>query len=355
MIPVSKPEFNEEMKEAAIYALENEHFVMGESVFKFEEEFAHYIGTKYAVAINSGTAALELALRALGIGRGHFVITPVQSFIATANAITFTGATPRFIDVSISDCNIDISQVDPDGANAILPVHLYGNPCNMDELVNIANDEKMFLIEDVCQAHGAEYRGRKVGSWGDIGCFSFYPTKNMTVCGDGGMVTTNNEEIRDRIASMRDCGRAKGSRYLHSILGYTMRLNTVNAAIGRVQLKYLDRWNERRRQIAKIYDEKLADEIRLTPTHGAKPVYHLYVIKTQLRDKLKEYLQKKEIGTGVHYPIPIHKQPIYNKYNNHKFPNAEWLASSVLSIPMYVSLSDDEAKFVAESINEVIN
>lgn len=354
MIPLCKPEFNEEMKNEATAALENEHFVLGESVFKFEEEFARYIGTKYAVALNSGTAALQLALYALGIGKRHQVITPVNSFIATANAITITGAVPCFVDSDLSDCNIDVSLIKSNGASAILPVHLYGNPCKMKELSEIAYDKKMFLIEDACQAHGAEYRGRKVGSIGDIGCFSFYPTKNMTVCGDGGMVTTNDEELRDKIVSMRDCGRAKGVRYLHNILGYTMRLNTVNAAIGRVQLRYLDNWNERRHRIAAIYNKNLPADIRLTETSGAKPVYHLYVIKSPIREKIRAYLEKKGISTAIHYPLPIHKQPIYSQYCSQSFKNAELLASSVLSIPIYPSMSEDEAHFIADTIKEVL-
>jgi len=354
MIPLFKPEFNEEMKDAAIKALESEFFVLGESVYKFEEEFAKYIGTKYAISVSSGTDALELSLRAFEIEEGKSVITPSHTFIATANSITMTGARPHFVDVNLHDCNIDVNSIKFNGESAILPVHLYGNPCNMEELTKISHENSMVLIEDSCQAHGAEYKGKKTGSIGDAGCFSFYSTKNMTVGGDGGMVTTNNEEARDKIVSMRDCGRIKGKRYLHDVVGFTKRLNTVNAAIGRVQLRNLDRWNNSRCEIASVYDKLLSEEIRFSKTPRSKPVYHIYAIKLQDREIVSKHLKSKSIATGIHYPIPIHKQIAYSQYSDTTLKNTEILASSVLSIPIFPSMKKDDAKTVAESINEVI-
>ena len=232
-IPFFVQEFTEEMEEAAIHALRNESFVGGESVSKFEEEFARYTGTKYAVSVNSGNSALQISLMALGIGHKSKVITPTNSFIASANCIRMTNAEPILTDIDMKDGGIDLAN-NNDVVNAIIPVHIYGNPCNFDSVKLFSEEQNIPIIEDACQAHGAEYKGKKVGSLGDVGCFSFYPTKNMTVGGDGGMTTTDNEEIALKIKSIRDNGRKTKNEF--DKLGFTMRLNTVNAAIGRIQL-----------------------------------------------------------------------------------------------------------------------
>ena len=248
-IPFFVQEFTAEMEEAAIHALRNESFVGGESVSKFEEEFAEYIGTKYAVSVSSGNAALQSSLMALGIDGESRVITPTNSFIASANCIRMVNAEPILADIDLRDGGIDmnsISSVDAETAHAIIPVHIYGNPCDFDSVQEVVMDNTL-IVEDACQAHGATYKGKKVGSLGDVGCFSFYPTKNMTVAGDGGMTTTDNEEIALKIKSIRDNGRKTKNEF--DKLGFTMRLNTVNAAIGRVQLKHLDEKNTRRREI----------------------------------------------------------------------------------------------------------
>ena len=240
-IPFFVQELTDEMEEAVVNALRNESFVNGESVSKFEEEFARYIGTKYAVSVNSGNSALQLSLMALDIdGNIQKVATPTNSFIASANCIRMTNAQPILTDINARDGGIDVNSI-TEKVNAIIPVHIYGNPCDFDSVKTFAEEQKIPIIEDACQAHGAIYKNKKVGSLSDVGCFSFYPTKNMTVGGDGGMSTTNNEEIANKIRSIRDNGRKTKNEF--DKLGFTMRLNTINAAIGRIQLKHLDEKN----------------------------------------------------------------------------------------------------------------
>jgi perosamine synthetase len=362
-IPLAKPVFDGEMENAALDALRNEHFVMGESTYKFEEEFAEYCGVPYCVSTSSGTAALHLCLTAIGIRASDQVITTPFSFVATANAIVHAGATPVFADIRTESCNIDpdqISEVVTRNTKAVIPVHLYGHPSQMGEIMDTAKSREISVLEDACQAHGAGYHGLKAGSIGDAGCFSFYPSKNMTVCGDGGMITTSNERIAKAVAKLRDCGRK--SKYVHDIVGYTARLNTVNSAIGRVQLRRLDRWNEQRRKNARLYSRLLADleEIALPPGENSrvKPVYHLYVIRTRRRDALQKWLQKSGIGCGVHYPLPIHLQPAYKKLFGFKtgaYPQSEHASGTCLSIPMFPDLTGDEIKYVSERIHEFFN
>ncbi len=359
-IPLAKPVFDDEMKNAAIFALQNEKFVMGESVFKFEEEFAKYCGVKRAVSTSSGTFALQFALQALGVKHKDKVLTSPYSFIATANAAYWAGANPVFAEVDGNTGNLDPLKVKgtiQSDAALIMPVHLYGFPANMDPITQEASEKGNSIIEDCCQAHGARYHGKRAGSLGDVGCFSFYPSKNMTVCGDGGMATTNNEDVANKIAKLRDCGRK--SHYEHDMIGFTARLNTVNAAIGRVQLKKLDEWNEKRRSVARLYNWLLSDveEISLPPaeTSHVQPVYHLYVIKTNQRDQLKNHLESRGIQCGIHYPIPIHLQPIYQQefgYKKGDFPISERLANEVLSIPMYPDMDRTAIEQVSQVIHE---
>jgi perosamine synthetase len=359
-IPLAVPIFDKEMEDAVLNALYNECFVLGEDVYKFEKEFAKYVGTKYAISTNSGTAALHLSLLALGIKNGDQVITTPFSFIATANAILHAGATPIFSDINIETYNIDpkrIRQNITEHTKAILPVHLYGYPCDMQQIMSIAQHKKIKVVEDACQAHGAEYNGMKIGTIGDVGCFSFYPSKNITVCGDGGMVVTNNEEIATLVIKLRDCGRK--TKYEHDIIGYTARLNTVNAAIGRIQLKRLDQWNEKRIQNALTYNRLLSDldEIVLPPNpkKQIKPVYHLYVIRAKNRDKLKEYLENNGVQCAIHYPLPIHLQPIYKEifhFQGGEYPMSELASQTCLSLPMHPSLTKDDITYVCEKIHE---
>ena len=362
-VPLLRPILDEEMVEAAVQALQNERFVLGESVLKFEEEFARYIGVKYAISTNSGTDALHIALLALGVGSKDEVLTTPFSFIASANCILHAGAKPIFADIDLRTYTLDPGEVKKAitlRTRAMLPVHLYGHPADMDALMDIADEKGLFVVEDACQAHGAEFNGRKVGSIGHVGCFSFYPSKNMTVCGDGGMITTNDPDVAERAASLRNCGRV--DRYLHDKIGFTARLNTVNAAIGLVQLKRLDAWNEARRRIARIYYKRLSgiDGLILPPGEDGrvKPVYHLFTIRTPYRDALKEWLLSQGIECRVYYPIPIHLQPIYRRlygFSGGEFPRAEEAARTCLSIPMWPGLTDDQVRYVCDKIEEFFN
>jgi len=361
-IPLVKPFINEEIKREVLYVLENERFVLGESVYKFEDELAKYFGVDFAITTSSGTHALEFALRAIGLKSGEKVITTPFSFIATANSIIHAGGEPIFADISDYSLNIDPKAIERairlnSRVKAILPVHLYGYPADMDEILDIASKHGLRIIEDACQAHGATYNNKKVGTIGDAGALSFYPSKNMTVAGDGGAVLTNDEKIAKTVIKLRDAGRI--SKYEHDVIGYTARLNTINAAIGRIQLKYLDQWNEARRRIARQYNNLLSDieEITLPPgeTPTVKPVYHLYVIRTRYRDELKKWLESNGIECGIHYPIPIHLQPIYWQlygYQGGEYPVSEKASKECLSIPMHPFLKDEEIKYISEKIHE---
>ena len=349
-IPFFVQEFTDEMEEAAIDALRNESFVGGESVLKFEEEFANYTGTKYAVSVSSGNSALQISLMALGIGHKSKVITPTNSFIASANCIRMTNAEPILTDIDIKDGNIDLSNNEY-SVNGIIPVHIYGNPCNFDLVKSFSEEQNIPIIEDACQAHGAEYKGKKVGSLGDIGCFSFYPTKNMTVGGDGGMTTTDNEETALKIKSIRDNGRKTKNEF--DRLGFTMRLNTVNAAIGRVQLRHLDKKTARRREIASIYRKNLAEDCILPENKNGKSVYHQIVIRHEKRDEIRKKLTDNDIGSAIYYETPIHKQPIYQEFG-YKLPNSEKFSKEIMSFPSYPQLTDEQVLEICEHVNMVI-
>jgi len=350
-IPFFVQEFTEEMENAALEALRNESFVGGESVSKFEEEFAKYTGTKYAVSVNSGNSALQISLMSIGISDKSKVITPTNSFIASANCIRMINAQPILSDIDSRDGCIDVSSV-TEKADAIIPVHIYGNPCDFDSVKSLAEQQKIPIIEDACQAHGAIFKGKKVGSLGDVGCFSFYPTKNMTVGGDGGMTTTDNEETALEIRSIRDNGRKTKNEF--DKLGFTMRLNTINAAIGRVQLKHLDEKNSRRREIVGIYRKKLAENCILPENLEGKSVYHQIVIKHEKRDDIRKELTDNDIGCAIYYEKPIHMQEIYQEYGL-TLPNSEKFSKEIMSLPSYPSLTDEQVEIIAESVNKIIN
>ena len=350
-IPFFIQEFTDEMEEAAINALRNESFVGGESVSKFEEEFARYVDTKYAISVNSGNSALQISLMTLGISNNSKVATPTNSFIASANCIRMTNAQPILTDIDARDGGIDVNSI-TEKVDAIIPVHIYGNPCDFDSVKAFAEDGHIPIIEDACQAHGATYKNKKVGSLSDVGCFSFYPTKNMTVGGDGGMCTTNNEEIADKIRSIRDNGRKTKNEF--DKLGFTMRLNTINAAIGRIQLKHLDEKNSRRREIVSIYKENLIEDCILPENENGKSVYHQIVIRHEKRDKIREELTNNNIGSAIYYEKPIHLQPLYLEYD-YKLPNSEKFAEEVLSLPSYPSLVNDQLLEICERVNKVLS
>ncbi len=349
-IPFFIQEFTDEMEEAVIHALRNESFVGGESVLKFEEEFARYIGTKHAVSVSSGNSALQISLMAIGISDGSKVITPTNSFIASANCIRMTNAKPILSDIDVRDGGINLNGI-TEKVDAIIPVHIYGNPCNFDSVKSFAEEQKIPIIEDACQAHGAIYKNKKVGSLAEVGCFSFYPTKNMTVGGDGGMTTTDNEETAQKIKSIRDNGRKTKNEF--DRLGFTMRLNTVNAAIGRVQLRHLDEKNSRRREIVSIYRKNLSDDCILPENKDGKSVYHQIVLKHEKRDDIRKELTDNDIGSAIYYEKPIHQQPIYEEYG-YKLPNSEKFSQEILSLPSYPLLTDDQALKICEHVNKII-
>ena len=359
LIPPANPVFNKEMEEAAVNALRNERYILGESVDKFEEEFAKYIGTKYAVSVSSGTNALHLALLAEGLPVGGEIITVATSYIATANSILHANGTPVFCDIN-DEYLIDINQIESkigSKTKGIMPVHLFGQPCDMDKINNIAEKNNLFVIEDCAQSHGALYKGKMTGTFSDMGCFSFYSTKNMTVCGDGGMVTTDDEKTAEKIKLLRNHGQYP--KDVHTILGYTARLNTVNAAIGRVQLKYLPGWISERRNIAKKYLDLLSDveEIVIPPAESEikKPSYHLFEITTKKRDDLLKYLKENKIICLIHYPTPIPHQPIYKKLfgdKEGKYPKSEEFAKNAMDLPMFPGLKEDQIKYISEKVHD---
>jgi len=339
-------EICEELTQAVQRVLKSGWFILGEEVKKFEEEFSKYIGVKYGVGVNSGSDALFLALKALGIGKGDEVITVSHTFISTVDAIVRNGAKPVFVDIEPDTYCIDATKIEEAITNktkAILPVHLYGHPADMDQIMEIAKKYNLFVIEDACQAHGAEYKGKRVGGIGDIGCFSFYPVKNLGACGDGGMIVTNNEELATKLKMLRNYGSLK--KYYYDFVGVNSRLDEIQAAILREKLKYLDEWNEKRRKIAKLYNEHLedADVITSIEKEYAKHVYHLYVIRCKNRDALQQCLLKNGIQTQIHYPIPVHKQRAYLSLGfNITLPVTEKVCNEILSLPMHPWLKEDE-------------
>lgn len=350
-IPLAAPTITEEMINAAADALRNEFLVMGESVHRFEEEFAAYCGVKEAVSVNSGTIALQIALGAVGIGPGDEVLTTPMSFIATANAIHHTGAKPTFQDIDPGTKLLDATRLNSN-PKALVPVHLYGTPSPIDAYREAYPDA--VIIEDACQAHGAAYRGQRAGSIGDIACFSFYTTKNMTVGGDGGMITTNDEELASMMRSVRDCGR--DTKYLHGRFGHTARLNTTNAAFGRVQLRHLDAWNQRRRAIAEAYDQAFREldwvERPEVPA-AAESVHHLYAVGVMDTSRFQSALSDAGVQSGNHYPVPIHLQPPYRAMYGHKpnaYPNAESWAKRTVSLPIYPTMTDDDVARVIAAV-----
>jgi len=348
------------MIQAAASAYRNERWTLGESVNKFEEAFARLCGTKHAIAVNSGTAALQLALLSSGVKAGDRVLSSALSFVASTNSFVAFCAIPGFVDVIDGEFTMDPSKLKKAvdrKTKAVIPVDLYGHPYRADELNEVAKKAGLVVVEDAAQAHGATYKGRRAGNLGDIGCFSFYPSKNMHVAGDGGMITTNDDKVAELCRKYRNCGR-KG-QYEHDVIGYTMRLNTANAAIGLEQLKHLESWNEKRRGVARQYDALLkgVGDLKLPPQPSSdfQPVFHLYTIRTKKRNDLKKFLESKQIGVGVHYEIPIHLQPIYKEMFGFKegmLPITEQICKEVLVLPMFPDLSSEQIKYVAECVKE---
>jgi dTDP-4-amino-4,6-dideoxygalactose transaminase len=346
-----------EVNRAIQRVLDNTSFILGEEVSVFEEAFASYCETKYAIGTSSGTSALHLALLACGVGPGDEVITTPHTFMATAESIIHTGAKPVFVDIDLDTYNLDPSQIQAvinEKTKAIVPVHLYGTPADMDPILEIASKHGLKVVEDAAQAHGAEYNGRRTGSVGDVACFSFYPGKNLGAFGDGGCVVTSDKQIADRVRMLRNHGRT--DKYRHEMVGYGYRLDALQAAILGVKLLHLEEWTKCRRENAKRYHHFLNGFGPVLPTEPnyARSVYHLYVIRVPERDQLLQYLRSKGISAGIHYPIPLHLQPAFAGlgYKPGAFPSTEKAASEVISLPMYPELRQDQIEEVAQAVQD---
>ena len=337
-------------------SLDGMQLFLGDNVQAFEAEFARYCGTEFAIGMGSGTEALHVGLRACGVGQGDEVITVANTFFATAEAIALVGARPIFVDIDPETYNMDPRQVESKityRTRAILPVHLYGHPADMGPILKLARTYNLKVIEDACQAHGAEYQGRRTGSLGDVGCFSFYFTKNLGAYGEAGMAVTSDPDIARKAKMLRDHGQ--NVRYQHNLMGVNGRLDEIQAAILRVKLPYLDEWNERRRSIAQAYEAGLPSAvIKPQEMPGAKHVYHLYVIRTAERDQLRAWMESKGIATGMHYPIPIHLQEACQRYygNGTFLPVTEKVTEEILSLPMYPELTAEEIEYVCDCVRD---
>ena len=339
--------------------LESCQFTLGSEVAEFEREFAAYSGAAHGVGVNTGTSALHLALLAAGVGLGDEVITVPFTFVATVAAIGYTGATPVFVDIDPQTFTMDVTRVEAaitPNTKAILPVHLYGHPADMDPILEIARKRGLVVIEDAAQAHGAEYKGRRVGGLGDMGCFSFYPGKNLGAYGEGGMVVTDNEDYVRTLRMLRDWGAER--KYEHVLKGYNYRLEGIQGAVLRVKLRYLEQWTEARRAAASRYDELLKDSG--IPTPIAKPnvrhVYHIYAIRAATRVEWQKALLEDGVQTGIHYPTPVHMLPAYADlgYQPGQFPYAEKAAAEVLSLPMFPELTQKQTETVCAALSKLV-
>ena len=337
-------------------SLEGMQLFLGKNVQAFESEFATYCGTEFAIGVGSGTEALHLALLAGGVGPGDEVITVANTFFATIEAIALVGARPVLVDIDPDTLNIDPSQIEERisaKTKAILPVHLYGHPANMDPILELAQTYKLKVIEDACQAHGAGYHGRRVGSLGDAGCFSFYFTKNLGAYGEAGMIVTSDPDVAKECRLLRDHGQ--GAKYHHLRLGINGRLDEIQAVVLRVKLPHLDKWNQNRWRLAQVYDARLTSSVvKPQEMPWAKHVYHLYVIRTPERDQLRTWLESKGVATGLHYPIPIHLQEAWRGYGGSDvfLPVTERVTGEILSLPMYPELSAEAVSYVCDCIRD---
>lgn len=381
-------EIKNEIDEAVSKVFSNCNFIMGEEVSEFEKSFAEYIGVKHAISVGNGTDALTIALNALNIGKDDEVITTPFTFIATAESIAAVGATPVFADVDRYTFNIDVKKIEEKitkRTKAIMPVHIFGQPCNMAEIMRLAKAYKIKVIEDACQAVGSEYMGKKIGSFGDAACFSFFPTKNLSCAGDGGIITTDD----DNVAIMAKALRAHGSggsgkaayklvngninyelsdktgdntiynpdKYYNFLIGYNSRLDTLQAAILNVKLKYIDKWNEKRIATAEYYNKNLTNKAVILPfkASNAKHAYHMYILQSDDRNEIVSMLNKSGISTGVYYPIPLHLQKAlkYLNYKSGDLPISEYLADRTFAIPIYPELTKEQIDYIVSTINSI--
>jgi len=353
-IPLSRPPVDAEIKEAVLAVIDSRQYILGPACRAFEEEFARYIGTRHAVLTASGTAALWIALKAFGVKAGDELLVPAHTAFPTVEAVLFAEATPVFVDVD------DSYTLDPADAAAkissrtvgIIPVHLYGHPVDLAAVRDLSTQHGLWLLEDGCQAHGAAWRGKNVGGFGRAGAFSFYPSKNLTVMGDGGILVTDEDEVASRARRLRDHGRL--NKDAHAEVGFNLRFNEIQAAVGRVLLRRLDAMNERRRALAGRYAGRLAGLPLALPTEApdARHVYHLYVIRTRRRDELARFLKDRGIQTGIHYPVPCHRQPAAEHLGAPPLPRTERIVQEILTLPLSAGHTDEEIDQVATAVRE---
>ncbi|MCQ4923222.1 DegT/DnrJ/EryC1/StrS family aminotransferase [Tissierella carlieri] len=373
------------LNEVTLNVLSSSSYIIGENVKEFEKEFSKYLGVNNSISVGNGTDALIIALKALGIGQGDEVITTPYTFFATAESISFVGATPVFVDVKLDTFNIDPNKIEEkitSKTKAIMPVHIFGQPCDMDVINAIAKKHNLYVIEDAAQAIGSEYKGQKIGTLSDIATFSFFPTKNLGCAGDGGMIVTNNDSLATICKALRAHGSGENGqkaynilnntdenitednsndntvynslKYYNYLIGHNSRLDEIQAAILRVKLREIDKWNNARRENARFYNENLKDTNLVTPFEDkdVKHVYHLYILQSEKRAELVSYLSNKGISTGVYYPVPLHLQKAYKDlgYKEGDLPNAEYLSYRTFAIPMFAELTDEEKQYIIESI-----
>ena len=346
----------DEIMQAVERVYDSNWYILGKEVEKFEEEFATYCGTKYCIGVGNGLEALHLILRGYGIGEGDEVIVPSNTYIATALAVSYAGATPVFVEPDNRTYNIDPTLIESaitDKTKAIMAVHLYGQPCDMDPINEIAKKYNLKVIEDNAQSQGATYKGKKTGNLGDAAGISFYPGKNLGALGDAGAITTNDEDLANKIRTLRNYGSNK--KYFNEYKGYNSRLDEMQAAVLRVKLRYLDEWNAYRKEVASNYLNKINNENIILPhVHkDTNPVWHQFIIRTNNREDLQRYLEEQGISTMIHYPVPIHKQEAYKEYSDMigRLPIAESIADEILSLPIYPEISKDDIDKIIESIN----
>ena len=375
----------DKLSEAALGVLSSANYIMGKTVLDFEKEFANYIGVKHAISVGNGTDALVLALKAMGIVEGDEVITTPFTFFATAEAISAVGATPIFVDVNKDTFNIDTTKIEEkitSKTKAIMPVHIFGQSADMDEVNEIANKHNLMVIEDACQAIGGKYKGRKIGSLGDVACFSFFPTKNLGCAGDGGMIVTDNDEIATIARALRTHGsgengqraynllnnieeevkQAEGAndtvynplKYYNYLIGYNTRLDAIQAAILDVKIKEIDKWNAKRREIVKAYNEALQNNDLVTPVAKdyVEHVYHMYILQSENREEVLGKLKEAGIATGVYYPVPLHLQKVYKNlgYKEGDMPVAEYLSKRTFAIPVYPELTKEQVDYIISKL-----
>ena len=382
-------DIEEEVNANVLECFKNAQYIMGENVKQFEKEIANKIGVKHAITVGNGTDALIIALKSLGIKEGDEVITTDYTFFATAEAIRFVGATPVFCDVELDTYNIDPSQIEEkitDKTKAIICVHLFGNACKMDEINDIAKRHNLYVVEDAAQAINSQYNGKNVGNLGDVACFSFFPTKNLGCFGDGGMITTNDDDLATIIRALKVHGSGENGmkayailndeevevveqnsgdntvynplKYYNYLIGHNSRLDEIQAAILRIKLKHLDEYTENRRSISHRYIEALKDTSLVMPTEtdGGKHVFHLFILQSENREEIESKLKEKDIATGTYYKVPMHLQKAFNDlgYKKGDFPNAEYLSERTFAIPLFPEMNDEEREYIINSIKEIV-